>query len=195
MEAVIRKWQQKFRKAKEEMNKWEALQVGWVSRFSKASSIIQRLEAIQNPGSYGALRCVKGIEDALLQKQMDQLETTLLSMRNDLEEFRGCVLTFEKLRREGSQLLKMEQSKRRIEERIGVKPCIADCLKGLSLLYEMHQSEYHLKMSILSALSCLALKPSPGDLVALQYLVVDQPNILNNEVQHIFDVIFAEDIK
>lgn len=44
MEAVIRKWQQKFRKAKEEMNKWEALQVGWVSRFSKASSIIQRLE-------------------------------------------------------------------------------------------------------------------------------------------------------
>lgn len=44
MEAVIRKWQQKFRKAKEEMNKWEAFQVGWVSRFSKASSIIQRLE-------------------------------------------------------------------------------------------------------------------------------------------------------
>ncbi|ESQ44629.1 hypothetical protein EUTSA_v10003275mg [Eutrema salsugineum] len=195
MEAVIKKWQQKLRKAKEEMEKWEALQVRWVSRFSNASSIIQRLQVIQNHGSFGALRCVKGIEDAVLQKEMDQLKTLLLSMRNILEEFRGCVLTFEKLHRDGSQTLKMELSKKRAEERIGVKPCIADCLEGLSLLYDMHQSEYHLKTSIFSALSCLILKPSPGDLNALQYLVVDQPNIPNNEVQHIFDVIFAEEIK
>lgn len=44
MEAVIRKWQQKFRKGKEEMEKWEALQVRWVSLFRNASSIIQRLQ-------------------------------------------------------------------------------------------------------------------------------------------------------
>lgn len=58
------------------------------------------------------------------------------------EEFGRCVSTFEKLHRDGtSQLLKMEQSKLRVRERIGVKPCIADCLEGLSLLYEMHDSE------------------------------------------------------
>ncbi|VVB07195.1 unnamed protein product [Arabis nemorensis] len=189
------KWQQKFRKGKEEMEKWEALQVRWVSLFRNASSIIQRLQAMQNHGSYGALRCVKGIEDAVVQQQMDQLDTLLLSMKKILEEFRGCVLALEKLHREGSQLLKMEQSKKRVEERIGVKPCIADCLEGLSLLYDMHQSEYHLKSSLFSALSCLILKPSSEDLNALQCLVIDQPNIPKDEVQHIFDIIFAEEMK
>ncbi|CAH2046565.1 unnamed protein product [Thlaspi arvense] len=186
---------QKLRKAKEEMEKWKSLQVVWVSRFSNVSSIIQRLQEIQNPGSYGALRCVKGIENAVMQQQMENLKTLLLSMRQILEEFKGCVLTFEKLRRDGSQSLKVETSKKRVKERIGVKPCIADCLEGLSLLYEMHQAEYHLKSSIFTALSSLVLKPSPGDLNALQYLVVDQPNIPSNEVQRIFDVIFAEEIK
>uniref|UniRef100_A0A1J3G1N4 Uncharacterized protein n=1 Tax=Noccaea caerulescens TaxID=107243 RepID=A0A1J3G1N4_NOCCA len=196
MEAVIRKWQQKLRKGKEEMEMWEALQVRWVSLFGNASAIIQRLQDMQNPVRYGVLKCVKGIEDAVVQKQMDHLESLLLSMKNILEEFRRCVSTFEKLHRDGSsQLLKMEQSKLRVSERIGVKPCIADCLEGLSLLYEMHESEYQLKSSIYSALSCLILKPSPGDLNALQCLVVDQPNIPKDEVQHIFDVIFAEEIK
>lgn len=44
MEAVIRKWQKKFRKGKEEMEKWEALQVRWASLFRNASSIIERLQ-------------------------------------------------------------------------------------------------------------------------------------------------------
>lgn len=44
MEAVIRKWQQKLRKGKEEMEMWEALQVRWVSLFRNASAIIQRLQ-------------------------------------------------------------------------------------------------------------------------------------------------------
>ncbi|KAL1199672.1 hypothetical protein V5N11_019432 [Cardamine amara subsp. amara] len=193
MEAVIRKWQQKFRKGKEEMEKWESLQVRWVSLFRNASSIIQRLQEMQNHGSYGALRCLKGIEDAVVQQQMDQLEIILRSMKSVLDEFRGCVLTLERQHRDGLQLLKMEPSKRRVE-RIGVKPCLTDCLEGLSILYNMHQAEYHLKSSILSALSCLILKPSPGDLNALQYLVVDQPNIPKDEVQHIFDIIFAEDV-
>lgn len=39
---------------------------------------------MQNPVRYGALRCVKGIEDALVQKQMDHLESLLLSMKNIL---------------------------------------------------------------------------------------------------------------
>ncbi|EOA14622.1 hypothetical protein CARUB_v10027881mg [Capsella rubella] len=162
MEAVIKKWQQKFRKGKDEMEKWDALQVRWVSLFRNASSIIQRLQEIQNHGSYGALRCLKGIEDAVVQQQMGQLDYLLRSMRNVLEEFWGCVLTLKKLHRDGLHLLEVESSKRRVKERIGVKPCIADCLEGLSILFDMHQSD-------------------PGDLNALQYLVVDQPNIPKDE--------------
>ncbi|CAN8247844.1 unnamed protein product [Cochlearia groenlandica] len=194
MEVVIKKWQQKLRKGKDEMEKWEAFQVRWVSLFKNASSIIQRLHELQDLRSYGALRCVKGIEDVVVQKQMDQLESLLLYMKNILEEFRGCVMTFEKLHRDGAQSLKMESSKKRVEQRIGAKPCIADCLKGLYTLYDMHLSEYQLKFSLFSALSCLIIKPSPSDLNALQCLVVDQPNIPKEEVQHIFDILLAEDI-
>ncbi|WZZ87127.1 hypothetical protein YC2023_115706 [Brassica napus] len=46
------------------------------------------------------------------------------------EKFPGCVLIFEKLNGDGSQSVKMELSKRLIEERVGVKPYIADLLGG-----------------------------------------------------------------
>ncbi|KAF3565350.1 hypothetical protein DY000_02013301 [Brassica cretica] len=46
------------------------------------------------------------------------------------EKFRGCVLIFEKPNGDGSQSVKMELSKRLIEERVGVKPYIADLLGG-----------------------------------------------------------------
>ncbi|XP_028071493.1 uncharacterized protein At5g43822-like [Camellia sinensis] len=75
-----------------------------------------------------------------------------------------------------------------------MKPSLADCLDALSLIYEMHQSEYILKASIVLALSALALKPSGSDLGALQQLLVDQPNIPKEEVQSIFDIVFAEEI-
>lgn len=39
---------------------------------------------MQNHGSYGALRCLKGIEDAVVQQQMGQLESLLRSMKNVL---------------------------------------------------------------------------------------------------------------
>ena len=46
------------------------------------------------------------------------------------EKFQGCVLIFEKQNGDGSQSVKMELSKRLIEERVGVKPYIADLLGG-----------------------------------------------------------------
>ncbi|XP_010549356.1 PREDICTED: uncharacterized protein At5g43822 [Tarenaya hassleriana] len=197
MEAVIKKYQQKFRKAQSEMEKWEAFQLRFVSLFRNASSIILRLHDIQDSRCYGVLKCISEIEDAVLKKQMDQLETLLLSMRKILEEFRVSALAFEKLHRDAAQLVKTgsnQLSKKQLQHRIGVNPCIEDCLNGLYLLYDMHRSEYLLKSSLFSSLSHAVVNSSPGDLTALQQLVVDQPNIQKEEVQHIFDIIFAGEI-
>ncbi|CAA0807455.1 Root phototropism protein 3 [Striga hermonthica] len=50
------------------------------SLFSNASSIIQRLQLIQNSSNYGTLKFVDGIERAVLAKQMESLQTILTSM-------------------------------------------------------------------------------------------------------------------
>ncbi|KAL6970995.1 hypothetical protein U1Q18_030677 [Sarracenia purpurea var. burkii] len=133
----------------------------------------------------------------VLRKQMESLETILLSMNKTLEEFDGIVFFLEKILRDGRHLIKggpVQATPKQLQQRIGIKPCLADCLDRLSLLYEMHQSEYHLKSSIVSALPVLALKPSSSDLSALQQLLVDQPNIPKEEVRLIFDIVFAEEI-
>ncbi|CAL5347695.1 unnamed protein product [Camellia sinensis] len=197
MEGMVKKYQQKFRKVKEEMNRWDELQSRLLSQFRNSSSIIQRLQVIQNPKNYGALKCIAGIEDLVLRKQMESLESILLSMNQTLEEFHGIVFFLNKILRDGRQLVKagsIQAAPKQLQQRIGIKPSLADCLDGLSLIYEMHQSEYILKASIVSALSALALKPSGSDLGALQQLLVDEPNIPKEEVQSIFDIVFAEEI-
>ncbi|XP_057487423.1 uncharacterized protein At5g43822-like isoform X1 [Actinidia eriantha] len=197
MERMVKKYQQKFRKVKEEMNRWDELQSRLLSQFQNASFIIERLQVIQNPKSYGALKFIGGIEDMLLRKQMESLETILLSTNKTLEEFHGIVIFLEKSLRDGRQLVKggsIQATPKQLQQRIGIKPSLADCLDGLSLLHEMHQSEYLLKSSIVSVLSGLALKPSSSDLGALQQLLVDQPNVPKEEVQFIFDIVFAEEI-
>ncbi|KAL7177229.1 hypothetical protein ACSBR2_030548 [Camellia fascicularis] len=197
MEGMVKKYQQKFRKVKEEMSRWDELQSRLLSQFRNSSSIIQRLQVIQNPKNYGALKCIGGIEDLVLRKQMESLESILLSMNKTLEEFHGIVLFLNKILRDGRQLVKagsIQAAPKQLQQRIGIKPSLADCLDGLSVIYEMHQSEYILKASIVSALSALALKPSGSDLGALQQLLVDQPNIPKEEVQSIFDIVFAEEI-
>lgn len=193
----MKKYQQKFRKVKEEMSRWDELQSRLLSQFRNSSSIVQRLQVIQNPKNYGALKCIGGIEDLVLRKQMESLESILLSMNKTLEEFHGIVFFLNKILRDGRQLVKagsIQAAPKQLQQRIGIKPSLADCLDGLSLIYEMHQSEYILKASIVSALSALALKPSGSDLGALQQLLVDQPNIPKEEVQSIFDIVFAEEI-
>ncbi|KAL5733389.1 hypothetical protein ACOSQ2_033081 [Xanthoceras sorbifolium] len=197
MESIVKKYQQKFKKVKEEMNRWDELQSRFVSQFRNASSIIERLQVIQDPKNYGSLNSVGGIEDAVLRKQMESLQTILLSMRKTLEELRGIVSSLEKIHRDGRQLVhggSNQLTVKQLQQRIGVKPCLADCIDGLMLLHDMHNSEYLLKVSLFSAISTLALKPSTNDLGALQQLLVDQPNIPKEEVQYIFDIIFAEEI-
>ena len=63
------------------------------------------------------------------------------------EEIRGVVLTIEKMYRDGRQLVKggggsNQLNAKQLRQRIGIKPCLADCLDGLMILHEMHQAEY-----------------------------------------------------
>ncbi|KAL4282098.1 hypothetical protein GQ457_03G012840 [Hibiscus cannabinus] len=197
MESMIKKYQQQFKKAKGEMSKWDDLQSLFLSHFRNASSIIARLQIIQNSKNYASLNSVGGIGVAVMQKQMDSLQTILLSMKNTLEDFRAVVLSLEKLQYDGKQLAKgisNQINKKQLQHRIGVKPTLANCIDGLVLLHEMHLAEYLLKSSLVSALSALALKPNSSDLGAFHQLLVDQPNLQNEEVQYIFDIIFAEEI-
>ncbi|CAI9753341.1 unnamed protein product [Fraxinus pennsylvanica] len=199
MEAVVKNYQQKYRKVKDEMDSWEELQSRLLSQFSNASSIVQRLQVIHKSRNYGGLKCIEGIEGAVLAKQMESLQTILLSMKKTLEYFHGVVLSIEKIVRDSRQLVKggsAQLTTKQLKQQIGVKPSVADCLDGLRLLEEMHQSEYHLKLSVVSALPELALKLSggDGDLDALRQLLVDQPNIPREEVQLKFDMVFAEEI-
>ncbi|XP_021666070.1 uncharacterized protein At5g43822 isoform X2 [Hevea brasiliensis] len=197
MESIVKKYQQRFRKVKEEMDKWDHHRSRLLSQFRNACSIIERLKVIQDSNNYGALNSVSGIVDAVLRKQMESLETIFLSMNKTLEEFRGIVLFLEKMHRDGRLFVKVGSNQltaKQLQQRIGIKPCLADCLDGLMILHDMHRSEYLLKSSVVSALPAHILKPSSSDLAALQQLMVDQPNIPKEEVDLIFDIIFAEEI-
>lgn len=192
MEEIIKTYQQKFRKVKAEMNRWDEIQSKLVSQFCNASSIIENLQIIQN---YGVLKCIDGIEKMVVRKQMQSLTMIFQSTNQTMDEFHSVVQFLEKSLRDGRQLVS-GASEKKLQQRIGMKPTIADCLDGLSKLHEMHDSEYRLKSSMLSTLSkeCLKKSITSSDLSALQQVLVDQPNIPKEEVERIFDIIFAEEI-
>ncbi|KAM0041864.1 putative casein Kinase 2 substrate [Helianthus debilis subsp. tardiflorus] len=197
MEATVKKYQQKFKKVKDDMDRWDDLQTRLISQFRNASSIIGRLQLLEDPKNYGSLKNIDNIKDSIFGKQMESLQMIVLSMNKTLEELNSIILSLAKTYRDAKQQLKggsIQFSMKQLNQRIGIKPSIADCLEGLRLLLEMYQSEYLLKSSVISALASLALKPSVSDLHAFERLLVDQPNIPKEEVQSIYDVIFAEEI-
>ncbi|CAH1414944.1 unnamed protein product [Lactuca virosa] len=193
MEATVKKFQQKLKRVKDDMDRWEHLHARLVSQFRNASSIIGRLQLLQNPKNYGSLKNLDHIKISIFTKQTDSLQKIMLSMTKTLEELNGVVLFLAKTICDAKQQVK-GGSVKQLHLRIGVKPSIADCLEGLQILQEMYQSEYRLKSLVMSAIASLALNPSVDDLQALERILVDQPNILKEEVQSIYDVIFAEEI-
>ncbi|KAF8394542.1 hypothetical protein HHK36_020753 [Tetracentron sinense] len=196
MEAMVRKYQQKLRKVRDEMDRWNELQSRLLRQFRNASLIIERLPVLQESKNYHRLACISGIREDVVVNQMESLETILFSMKMTIQEFHGVVLSLEKILRDGRQLVKggsMVPTVEQMELKVGIKPSLADCLERLTVLHEMHHSEYLLKSSVVAVVPTLVFKPSGGDLGALHQLLVDQPNIPREEVEFIFGVIFAED--
>lgn len=189
----MRKAQQRLRKAREEMDRWEDLNSRLLSQFSNAAAIISRLPVLGEAKNYGALRIVPNTRENLLGKQMESLELIFVSMRETLEEFNGIAKTLNRALRDTNQMVRggSALSAKQMQLQVGILPTIADCLDGLRTLCDMHQAEYALKSSIISLMTW---KSSSGDIAALRQLLVDQPNIPKDEVQSIFDIIFADEI-
>ncbi|PRQ44635.1 putative casein Kinase 2 substrate [Rosa chinensis] len=82
-----------------------------------------------------------------------------------------------RIHRDGRHMIKggsSQLSTKQLQQRVGVKPTLADCLDGLMLLQDMHCSD-------------------TSDLSSLQQILIDQPNIPREEVQFVFDIIFAQE--
>ena len=76
--------------------------VSWVqSRFSFTISkrLFERLLVIKESKNFGNWKSVGGIEVAVLRKQMESLQTILLSMKKTPEDFHDIVLYLEKIHR------------------------------------------------------------------------------------------------
>ncbi|XP_050945823.1 uncharacterized protein At5g43822 isoform X2 [Cucumis melo] len=185
MEAMVKKYQQRFRKFKDEMDRWDELQVRLISQFQNASSIIGRLQLLQDPKNFGSLSGMDGIVEALLGKQMESLQLSFSSIKKTMEELGNVVNSMEKIYRDGKQLVKggsNQPSIKQLQQRVGLKPSLEDCLNGLMVLCNMHRSD--LKESIVSALPELFWKArnhGAQDLSSLHQLLVDQPNIKKEE--------------
>ncbi|KAG2550430.1 uncharacterized protein At5g43822-like isoform X1 [Panicum virgatum] len=193
MEAVVRKVQQRVRKAREEMDLWDDLNSRLLTKFNRATVVIDRLPVLGEDKNYGALRSVANIPEDLMGKQFENLELLFVSMRETLERLNGIVRALNKALRDTNQMVRggSALTAKQMQLQVGISPTIAECLDGLRTLCEMHQDEFALKSSVISLLTW---KSSSSDIAALRQLLVDQPNIPKDEVQSIFDIIFADEI-
>uniref|UniRef100_A0A0D9XMM6 Uncharacterized protein n=1 Tax=Leersia perrieri TaxID=77586 RepID=A0A0D9XMM6_9ORYZ len=136
MEVLVRRVQQRVRKAREDMDRWDDLNSRLLSQFTNATSIISRLPR----GSFG---------------EADG-------------EFGDYLHFYEGDRRNSIAL-----------------PDLYIRLCGILIRWHALKS---------SVISLLTWTTSSSDIAAMRQLLIDQPNIPKDEVQSIFDIIFADEI-
>ncbi|CAM6104064.1 unnamed protein product [Calypogeia fissa] len=190
MERLVRKYEQSFRRAKEEMVTWAALQDRLLKQFGNAIAILERLPVVVTPTNYGVFIEEKSMAIArdLPTAQMESLELIFKAITNTMGELKRVRNSLEKIWCDGQQLLRAEKqlTPQQQHQRVGPRPSLQDCLDGLFSIYEMHRDEYNLKIALVSALT---YDIKSEDVVLLQTLVAEEPNIPSNEMQHILDLI------
>ncbi|CAN6481588.1 unnamed protein product [Victoria cruziana] len=194
MERLMSKYKSKYKRAKEEMDRWEQLQSLFLTQFGNASAITRRLPVLEDPNNYGVLSTNEDIKKELLAKQLESFEMNYSAMLGTMKEFLVIVKSLEKVSEDAYFLLKEECKKitsEQMEARVGAGPSMMECLEGLKTIHEMHLFEYHLKSSVVSALNW---NSSPGDLSAFGHLLADQPNIPKVQVQLIYNKIFMDGV-
>lgn len=188
MEHTFRKLAQKYKRAKEETDKWNDLQTHFLGLFSNAVLILERLPILTNSSNYGVL---EGISKDLIAKQLETLETLFIALQKTLRDFEKLKDSFKRLSHESCQLLKAEKlqsTSTQAQQRFGIGPSLNECIQGLENLFTMHRDEYQLKVASVDALS---YNSSSNDMAALQSILADQPSIPPDEVKFIFDLFFA----
>ncbi|KAH9547933.1 hypothetical protein CY35_11G061200 [Sphagnum magellanicum] len=192
MERLVKKFEQRYRRARCHLATWSDLQSRLLKQFSNAASILDRLPVLGEVENYGILKEVKSMAQVLPASQIESFEKILSSIHSTLGEMEIISKSLEKLWCDGTQLLKSEKpTRQQAQQCLGAQPSLNDCIDGLHSLYTMHHDEYMLKVAIVKALS---YNSSSEDMAALQSVLSDQPNIPPDEVQHIFDVIAAGDV-
>ncbi|KAJ7543235.1 hypothetical protein O6H91_09G030300 [Diphasiastrum complanatum] len=193
MERLLKKYEQKYKRVKEHLVDWKALQEQLLNLSSNACSILDRLQVLSERENFGVLKDVENIVRDLPAKQVESLECIFQSMNKTLVELEKVSKSIEKSWHDGCNLLRAERPQptlQQAQQRIGSRPSLNDCLDGLKALYTMHHDEYKLKVDIVSSLSYTL---SSSDLTALQTILAEQPNIPPDEVQHIFDLVLGGD--
>ncbi|KAL2643966.1 hypothetical protein R1flu_011553 [Riccia fluitans] len=157
--------------------------------FLKRPSTVQ---VLSHAGNYGILGDkLSTMPRDLPAAQVESLELLFRAMAITLSDFHRVVVALEKICRDGCQLLKAEKPQptpQQLQQRVGPRPSLHDCVEGLRSLYQMHYDEYNLKVAIVSSLT---YDSRDEDVSVLLTLLSDQPNIPSDEVQYIFDLISA----
>lgn len=189
---MLKKLKKKYASVKDEMLQWEKLQSQLLSQFGNASSIVNRLQLLEEDKNYDVLAIIPGIKDRLFFKQMEALETIFFSMKDTMKEFHRIVMSFDKIERDAVQLLKGSTSYQR-QLNVGMQPSLQQHLDGLKTFHEMHKSEHLLKSDIISSLTMKYFKCRVKDIADLGQLLADQPNIPKDEVETLFLIMLPDE--